>query len=71
MSAAEIEKTLEVEASSNDDGIVDPEKNAVGDERLENGDVDENTKYLSGLTLGLIVLGLCLAVLLVGLASRQ
>ena len=70
MSSAEAEKALEVEAnaaSSNDNSITDLEINAVKEvERDGNEDV---TQYLSGLRLGLVVLGLCLAVLLVGLVS--
>lgn len=71
MSSSEIEKAFEVEAhgaSSNDNSIADPEKIAAKDGD-ENGDENEQTEYLSGVRLGLIVLGLCLAVLLVGLVG--
>ena len=59
-------KKIEVE-SSNNNSLSDPEKNATKEEQVE-GDED-TTEYMSGLKLGLIILGLCLAVLLVGLVS--
>lgn len=65
------EKEIEAETTSNDNSHVDLENNAAPKlEERDTVDGDENrTEYLSGLRLGLIVLGLCLAVLLVGLVS--
>jgi hypothetical protein len=66
MSAAE--KEIEAEVSSTDNHSVDPEKNIT----LQPGQQDDEqdtAQYLSGLRLGLIILGLCLAVLLVGLVG--
>jgi predicted cobalt transporter CbtA len=67
MSAAE----KEIEAvSSNDHSLSDPEKNAEAKQAQQQGEENEDTtEHLSGVRLGLIVLGLCLAVLLVGLVS--
>ena len=47
--------------------VLDQEKNAT-DPAVEEHEEDESG-YISGIRLGLIVLGLCLAVLLVGLVS--
>jgi hypothetical protein len=62
------EKEIETEVSSTDNRSVDPEKNATLEPRQQNDDED-TSQHLSGLRLGLIILGLCLAVLLVGLVS--
>lgn len=68
MSAAE--KEIEAEVSSNSHSLSDPEKNADAKPDQQRGEGNEDTtEYLSGLRLGLIILGLCLAVLLVGLVS--
>jgi hypothetical protein len=61
------EKEIEAKVSSNN-SLSDPEKNATKGEEQVDGDED-TTEYLSGLRLGLIILGLCLAVLLVGFVS--
>jgi hypothetical protein len=67
-----IEKVHEAESSSIDNSIADPEKNPQSKEDKDDGGQDEEpAEYLSGPRLGLIVLGLCLAVLLVGLVSRS
>ena len=51
--------------TSSDAHSIDPEKYST-DAGLEEGTA-ESADYLTGLPLGLVVLGLCLAVLLVGL----
>lgn len=58
---------LRKSSESSPDSSRDPEKNISEVTNEEN--IDDNTVYLSGIRLGLIVLGLCLAVLLVGLVN--
>jgi len=48
-----------------DDYSADPEKLITGHGPEQ--EIEDTTNYLTGLPLGLVILGLCLAVLLVGL----
>jgi hypothetical protein len=56
-----------VASASPDESIFDPEKVPEPTTREE---IEDESEYLSGIRLGLIVLGLCLCVLLVGLVSN-
>jgi hypothetical protein len=62
-------KSVEVDSdlvgSQQDSIFVDQEKNTT-DPAVEQ-ETDDESGYISGIRLGLIVLGLCMAVLLVGL----
>jgi hypothetical protein len=58
-----------VASASPDESILDPEK-APPPEPTTGEEVEDESEYLSGIRLGLIVLGLCLCVLLVGLVSH-
>lgn len=64
------EKT--VEADSRDTTSLDEEKNIppLKAEETEE-ETDDNGEYLSGLKLGLVMLGLCMSVFLVGLVSSS
>jgi hypothetical protein len=58
-----------VASASPDESILDPEK-AAPPVATTGYEAEDESEYLSGIRLGLIVLGLCLCVLLVGLVSR-
>jgi hypothetical protein len=58
-----------VASVSPDESILDPEK-AATPEPTTGEEIEDESEYLSGIRLGLIVLGLCLCVLLVGLVSK-
>jgi hypothetical protein len=58
-----------VASASPDESIFDPEKVAPP-EPTTGEEIEDESEYLSGIRLGLIVLGLCLCVLLVGLVSK-
>ncbi|PVH78622.1 MFS general substrate transporter [Cadophora sp. DSE1049] len=58
-------KELPLDSSSQDNSSLDPEKNTP--EPATEEPVEDESEYLTGLKLSLVVLGLCLAVLLVGL----
>ncbi|KAL5319710.1 hypothetical protein ACEPPN_012766 [Leptodophora sp. 'Broadleaf-Isolate-01'] len=58
-------KDTAADSASQDHSSLDPEKNIP--KRAVEEPVEDGSEYLTGLTLGLVVMGLCLAVLLVGL----
>jgi hypothetical protein len=58
-----------VASASLDESILDPEK-AAPPEPTTGEEAEDESEYLSGIRLGLIVLGLCLCVLLVGLVRK-
>lgn len=58
-----------VASASPDESILDAEK-ATPPECTTGEEVEDESVYLSGIRLGLIVLGLCLCVLLVGLVRK-
>jgi hypothetical protein len=58
-----------IASASPDESILDPEK-AAPPEPTTGDEAEDESEYLSGIRLGLIVLGLCLCVLLVGLVSN-
>ncbi|CZT50268.1 related to transporter (major facilitator superfamily) [Rhynchosporium secalis] len=59
-------KESNIDSASQDHSPLDPEKQ-TSDAPATKQAVDDESEYLTGVTLGLVVLGLCLAVLLVGL----
>ena len=61
-------KELPLDSFSQDHSSLDPEKNTT-DPVIEEP-IEDESEYLIGLKLSLVVLGLCLAVLLVGLVRR-
>jgi hypothetical protein len=56
-----------MDSASLDQSSLDPEKNIP--EAAIGGEVEDDSEYLTGLALGLVIMGLCLAVLLVGLVK--
>jgi hypothetical protein len=58
-----------VASVSPDESDIDPER-AAPPEPTTGEEAEDESEYLSGIRLGLIVLGLCLCVLLVGLVSK-
>ena len=58
-----------VASASPDESILDVEK-VAHPEPTKGEEVEDESEHLSGIRLGLIVLGLCLCVFLVGLVSQ-
>jgi hypothetical protein len=59
------EKAIDALSTSPDNSSLDPEKSTP--QPLSEQELEDDSEYLTGIRLGLVVMGLCLSVLLVGL----
>jgi hypothetical protein len=59
------EKAIDASSTSPDNISLDPEKSTP--QPLSEQELEDDSEYLTGIRLGLVVMGLCLSVLLVGL----